>query len=105
MSVVDEIPARLQAIQTLLKRRHADRIINNVDTAASTEPLHFTFEILPGINDDFIGARTSRQLALLFISNRRVHRCAELLRDLNQQEPYASRARVNKRGLTDFHGK
>src|SRR3989442_5249346 len=102
MSVVDEIRTRPQGIQTLLKCRHADRIINNVDAAAASEPLHFTFEILSGINDDFIGARTSRELALLFIPDGRVYRCAKLLCDVDQQKPNTARAGMHERGLTGF---
>src|SRR5437016_7763832 len=105
MSVVDEISTRLQTIQTLLKCRHADRIINNVDAPAAGKPLHFGFEILSGINNDLVGARASRQLAFPFISDSRVYGCSKLLCDLDQQKTDTARARVHKRGLTGFQRK
>ena len=92
MSVVDEISTRLQTIQTLLKCRHADRIINNVDAPAAGKPLHFGFEILSGINNDLVGARASRQLAFPFISDSRVYGCSKLLCDLDQQKTDTARA-------------
>src|SRR5262249_7836471 len=96
MAVIDQISARPQTIQTLLERRGPHRIINYVDTAAAGEPFDFRFEILPGIDDDFVGTGIPRQFTLSFIADGRIYGRAKLFRSLYNNKAGAACAGVHE---------
>src|SRR6185295_3746541 len=85
MSEQHHVAPRLETIQTLVEGCSAHGVVHDVDTAAR-QPLHFGFEILLRVKDDFIRARLSSKLGLRLVADGGINGGAQLLRDLRQQE-------------------
>ena len=88
--------ARRQAIQALVERRLADRIVDDLNALAAGDPLDLFLEVLARVEHDVVGARLARELRLLVGRHRRDDARAAQLRDLREQQADAAGARVHE---------
>src|SRR5712691_5446303 len=93
-----------EAAEALLEGGLPDGIVDHLQPGSVRQTLHFSLEVLLGIQDDLIGACPACQRGLLARRDRAQHPCALEFGDLAEQETHAARGGVHQACVPRLQG-
>ena len=104
LAVQHHHPAPDETVEPLGERRLSHRVVDDLHARAPGEALHFLLEVALGVEYDLVRPGLTRELRLCGRRHRPDHAGAAELGDLAQQQPDASRRRVDKARVTRLQG-
>ena len=95
------VPRGRRRVQALLEGGGANGVVDDIDTFAVGQPFGFGFEVLFGVEDDFVGSRVSCELGFGLRRDRADYAGADILRELRDEQARSACRRVHERSVAD----
>src|SRR2546429_410496 len=104
LTVQDHHAPGREATETLLEGGLPDGIVDHLQPGPVRQTLHFSLEVLLGVQDNVVGAGPACQGGLLARRDRAEHSCAPEFGDLAEQEAHATRGGVHQACIPGLQG-
>jgi hypothetical protein len=100
----DHVTARAEDVEAFFESGLTDAVVNDVNALVVGEALSFGFEIVAGIEDDFVSASMSGNPGFFLGGNGGNDASASVVSHLNQQRADSAGGGVDERGLSSAEG-
>src|SRR6266513_2853703 len=104
LTVQDHHAPGREATETLLEGGLPDGIVDHLQPGPVRQTLHFSLEVLLGVQDNVVGAGPACQGGLLVRRDRAEHSCAPEFGDLAEQEAHTTRGGVHQARIPGLQG-